>query len=71
MSADMISKQTIKKMVNQSGIAISDSAAEALAGMLEKRAKKIATYAVKRAKACSRKSVLAEDIDTYRIKFGD
>jgi histone H3/H4 len=67
----MISKQTIKRMVNRSGISISDSAADALARMLEKKAKKIASYAVKRAKTCGRKSVLEDDIDTYRIKFGD
>ncbi len=71
LSADMISKQTIKRMVNRNGIAISDSAADALARMLEKKAKKIASYAVKRAKASGRKSVLEDDIDTYRIKFGD
>ena len=39
--------------------------------MLEKKAKKIASYAVKRAKESGRKSVLEDDIDTYRIKFGD
>ena len=71
LSAEMISKQTIKRMVNRNGIAISDSAADALARMLEKKAKKIASYAVKRAKASGRKSVLEDDIDTYRIKFGD
>ena len=71
LSADMISKQTIKSMVNRNGISISDSAADALARMLEKKAKKIASYAVKRAKASGRKSVLEDDIDTYRIKFGD
>jgi histone H3/H4 len=71
LSADMISKQTIKRLVNKSGIAISDSAADALARLLEKKAKKIASYAVKRAKDSGRKSVLEEDIDTYGIKFGD
>jgi histone H3/H4 len=67
----MISKQTIKRMVKANGIAISDSAADALARMLEKKAKKIASYAVKRAKSRGRMSVLEEDIDTYGIKFGD
>ena len=71
MSAEMIPKQAIKSMVKKSGIAISDSAADALAQMLERKAKKIASYAVKRAKASGRKSVLEDDIDTYRIKFGD
>ena len=67
-----ISKQTIKKLVKDSpSILISDSAAIAIAKILEKKAKRIAKYAVKRAKTKNRSTVLEEDIDTYRIKFGD
>ncbi len=67
----MISKQAVKKLVKESGVAISDSAAETLSIILEKKAKKIASYAVKRAKAHGRESVTEEDIDTYRMKYGD
>jgi histone H3/H4 len=67
-----ISKAAIKKLVNGSGgVVISDSAASAIATLLEKKAKRIAKYAVKRAKAKKRESVIAEDIDSYRVRFGD
>ncbi len=66
-----IPKATIRKIMKKDGdIKISDSAAEAIAEMLEKRAKSIANYAVKRAKKQGRKTVSQEDVDTYRMKFG-
>ena len=71
-SMKKISKATIKKLVNNSGgVMISDSAAAAIANLLEKKATRIAKYAVKRAKAKKRESVIAEDIESYRVPFGD
>lgn len=67
-----ISKAAIKKLVSsRSGVMISDSAASAIAALLEKKANRIARYAVKRAKAKKRESVIAEDIESYRVRFGD
>ncbi len=67
-----ISNAVIKEIVRQqSDVRISDSAAGALAKILEKKAKDIAKYAVQRARKHGRQTVMEEDIDTYRIKFGD
>ncbi len=67
-----ISKAAIKKLVNVTGgVVISDSAASAIADLLEKKANRIAKYAVKRAKTKKRETVIAEDIDSYRVRFGD
>lgn len=67
-----VSKASIKRLVkNNSGIKISDTAIESIAKLLEAKAKKIAEYAVKRAKAHNREVVTEEDVDTYRLKFGD
>jgi histone H3/H4 len=67
-----ISNAVVKKMVKeQSGVTISNSAAEAIAKLLEKKAKTIAKYAVQRAKKQGRKQVMGDDIDSYRMKFGD
>ncbi|MDE1868786.1 MAG: NFYB/HAP3 family transcription factor subunit [Candidatus Micrarchaeota archaeon] len=67
-----ISASSIKKLVkDSSGVTISNSAADAISRILEKKAKRIAKYAVKRAKDKKRSTVLEEDIDTYRLKFGD
>ncbi|MGI0134370.1 MAG: histone-like protein [Candidatus Micrarchaeaceae archaeon] len=67
-----ISASSIKKLVrDSSGTVISDSAANAISKILEKKAKRIARYAVKRAKSKKRATILEEDIDTYRLKFGD
>ncbi|MFI5412886.1 MAG: histone-like protein [Candidatus Micrarchaeales archaeon] len=67
-----ISNKVVKKMVKErTNITISDSAAGAIARLLEKKAKSIARYAVTRAKKSGRKTVLGEDVDSYRIKFGD
>lgn len=67
-----ISKSTIKKIATTgSGVTISDTAAEAIAVILEKKAEAIAKYAVERAKKKNRKVVLDEDVDSYSIMFGD
>jgi histone H3/H4 len=67
-----ISKAAIKKLVNGSGgVVISDRAAAAIASMLEAKAKRIAKYAVKRARKAKRDTVTGEDIESYRVRFGD
>lgn len=69
-----ISKASIKKMVKSGSnpnVIISDRAAESIARILEAKAKKIAKYAVKRAKSKKRQMITEEDVDTYRLKFGD
>lgn len=68
-----ISKATVKKLINGSGgsVVISDSAASAIALILEKKATRISKYAVKRAKANKRNTVLQEDVENYKIRFGD
>lgn len=66
-----ISKATIKKLVNaNSGVMLNDKAAEALAEILEKKAKDIADYAVKNAKRKNRNVVMEEDIEEYVVKHG-
>lgn len=69
-----ISKATIKNIVkngSKSDVIISDSAAEAIARILERKAKRIAKYAVKRAKTKRRKTIVEEDVDTYAMMYGD
>jgi len=67
-----ISKLSIKRLVKgRSGVTISDPALESIAKMLELKARRIAEYAVKRAKTHNRSIVTEEDVDTYRLKFGD
>ena len=69
-----ISKITIKKIVKNGSnpnVIISDKAAEAIARILEKKAQKIAKYAVNRAKTKKRDTITEEDVDTYSLKFGD
>jgi histone H3/H4 len=66
-----ISKNTIKKLVSVKGTRISDEAAERIAHLLESKAKRIARYAVDRARRKSRTTVMAEDVEKYRLKFGD
>ena len=71
LSADMsgkIPKTAIKKLVKSSSDAmISNDAVEAMAEMLEKRAREIAEFAVARARKKERKVILKEDIEAYRI----
>lgn len=69
-----ISKASIKKIVKKGSnpnVIISDRAAEAIARILEAKAKRIAKYAVKRARSKKRNTVTEDDIDTYLLKFGD
>lgn len=67
-----IPKATIKRLVNRSGpVRLTDKAAESISAMLEGKARKIARYAMMQAKKEGRKTILKEDIDAYRLKFGD
>ena len=67
-----ISKATIKSIVKvNSGAKLSDKAAEAIAAILEKKATKIASYAVKNAKKKNRNVVLKEDIEDYILRDDD
>jgi len=68
-----ISKSSVKKIIKQvhgSNVIVSDSAADAIVKILEQKARRIAKYAVKRAKDKKRATVTEEDIDTYRLKYG-
>ncbi len=66
-----ISKNTIKRIVKESTNAkISDSAAELLAKILEKKAGNIAEHAVQHAKKKNRNIVTLEDIEDYKLKGG-
>ena len=68
-----ISKSSIKKMMKSGSnpnLIISDKAADAIAKILENKARRIAKYAVKRAKSNKRNTITEEDIDTYMLKFG-
>ena len=67
-----LSKSEIKRMIQkEANIRVSDAAAKAIATLLETKAKTIAKYAVGRAGKKGRRTVLAEDVDTYRLRFGD
>ncbi len=67
-----IPKAAIKRLVNRnSTVKLTDRAAESISLILEKKAKKIAAYAVSEAKKKGRNTILKEDIDLYRLKFGD
>lgn len=56
---------------DRASVKISDNAAAAIAKMLEAKAGKIARYAVKRARSRKRGTVLEEDIESYKVRFGD
>ena len=74
LSADMtkISNAMIKKLVKeQTGTTISDTAAGAIAKLLEKKAKTMAKYAVARAKKKGRATVTEDDIYSYKMQFGE
>ncbi len=67
-----IPKVAIKKLVKKrKGISLTDSAASSISLILEKKASKIAKYAFARAKKLGRDTILKEDIDAYRLKYGD
>ncbi len=64
-----ISRDSIKKLVAKYAHArITDSGADEMAKMLEKRAKEIAKFAVKNAKKGKRNKVTKEDIEAYVFK---
>jgi histone H3/H4 len=67
-----ISKASVRKIINNSSdIMITEKALEAISAILEREAKKIASYAVGQAKRHGRKSILKEDVEKYSIKYGD
>lgn len=66
-----IPKQAIKKMIKSYfKLQITDEAAAALAEMLEKRAKKISSLAVKNARSEKRDKVIRKDIEESALKVG-
>lgn len=69
-----LSKASIKKIIKEGSnpdIIISDEAAEAIAKLLEEKAKQIAAYAVERAKRKQRETITEEDIEAYMVVSGD
>lgn len=67
-----VSKTSIRRLIKSGyDIKISGPALESIARLLDAKAKRIAEYAVRRAKAHNRSVVLEEDVDTYKLKFGD
>ena len=73
LSADMatIPRQAVKKLFNKYfGLQITDKGADALARVLEKKAKRISAFAVKNAKKDKRNKVTRKDIQEYILKVG-
>jgi histone H3/H4 len=71
---EKISKSSIKKIAKNGSnpdIIITEKAAEAIAKLLEEKAKRISEYAVERAKKKKRATITEEDINAYRLTFGD
>jgi histone H3/H4 len=71
LSAEMatIPKQAVKKIFGEHfGLQLTDDGAEALARVLEKKAKSISAYAVKNAKKEKRNKVTKKDIQDYVLK---
>ncbi len=67
-----IPKSAIKSLVkSKNKIALTDNAASSISRILEKKAERIAKYALTRAKKSGRNTILKEDIDAYRLKFGE
>jgi len=69
-----IPKDSIKKIIKNGSnpeIIISDAAAASIAKILEKKAERIAKYAVQRARKRKSGTITEEDIDSYKIRFGD
>ncbi len=67
--AGKISAATVKRLVSRdSGARLNNDAADAIAAILESKAREIAEFAVARAKKNARSSVLKEDIEAYRIE---
>ena len=58
----------IKKIVKEKyGARITEDAVEEIAAILEKKAKNIASYAVKRALEQKRQTITEEDIEAYEL----
>jgi histone H3/H4 len=73
LSAEMatIPKQSVKKLLKKHfGLKMTEEAAEALARILEKRAKKISKFAVKNAKKEKRDRVTKKDIEEFVLREG-
>jgi histone H3/H4 len=73
LSAEMatIPKQAVKKIFNKYfGLQITEEGAGAIARLLEKKAKKISSFAVKNAKKDNRDKVTKKDIEDYILKVG-
>ncbi len=67
-----IPKIAIKRIVSRRGpVRLTDKAAESLSAILEGKARRIAKYAMAQARKDGRKTILKEDIDSYRLRFGD
>jgi histone H3/H4 len=67
-----IPRAAIKKLVKKrKGVSLTDSAASSISLILEKKASRIAKYALARAKRAGRETILKEDIEAYRLKYGD
>ncbi len=71
LSAEMatIPKQAVKEIFGKYfGLQLTDDGADALARVLEKKAKSISEYAVKNAKKDKRNKVTKKDIQDYVLK---
>ncbi len=67
-----IPKSAIKSLVkNRNKIVLTNNAVSAISRILEKKAARIAKYALLRAKKNGRNNILKEDIEAYRLKYGD
>lgn len=68
-----VSKASVRKIISNGSrnIIISERAAGAIATLLERKAKKISKYAVQRARKNGRSTITEEDINSYRLRFGD
>ena len=67
-----IPKSAIKSLVkSRSKIVLTDNAVSSISRILERKAGRIAKYALSRAKKNGRNTILKEDIDAYRLKFGE
>ncbi len=64
-----ISRTNIKKLVKKyTGANITNDGVEAIAKLLEKKAKEISSFAVKRAKEKKKEKITKEEINEYILK---
>jgi histone H3/H4 len=71
---DKIPTDSIKRIIKNGSnpdIIISDAAAASIAKLLERKAERIAKYAVQRARKRKSGTITEDDIDSYKIRFGD